>query len=179
MLHTFVRLADRVWRWARGEYEKRLTGTLASLPADMLADAARQVMRFTMPLPDTPVDALPYLLRSFGLPTYDESYWDTLDRLRDASETHAVAGAQAMLEREAVRCGLENPTISLPTMLHPGETPSYWIVADGIGEIAVYGEFTYGDFIWGYQFGQSRNIRAMTKYFKPARERFLGVRPYD
>lgn len=181
MIHTFVRYAERSLRWAVGDRANRLTGVLSALPADMMAEAARLVSRWSLPLDESPIDLLPYLLRAFGLPQYEEPYFQTLARLRTYLDTHAVAGAQAMLVAEAELCGFTSPSIET------GPDSSFWLVSPDIGTgTVVFGDGTlYGDpgAFYGYlptALGDNdkarRNFLRALSFFRPARERFLGLK---
>lgn len=177
MKHSFTRYAAAFLRWARGRYEVRLTGAFA-LMADCAADGVRQGARWLLPLVDTPEDALRYQLRHFGLPTYIEGYFETLVRLRDYLPTLEVSGSVDMLKAEALRVGLTNPTV----IAEGGENYviGFSIYADNVGAMVTYGTaFQWGGFQYGHQIdGDSRrNLRAMLRYFRPAREFFTGVFP--
>lgn len=196
---TFVRQAAVMLRWALGERAHRLTSTLAGLLPDMIADAVRQAMRFTMPLlTDAPVDALPYLLRSFGLPTYEEidsdtQYFATLDRLRAAWTTHETAGAATRIEEEAVTAGLTDAEVFTDQTLLPFPWRDGLLDTDHESAFGIFstdatappdiGEpgLVFGaDAIVGAQgigARRWRNIRALMAYFRPARERFIGIFP--
>lgn len=171
--NTFVRYADRVLRWALGERAHRLTSTLAGLLPDLRVDAVRQVVRWTMPLTDTPVDALPYLLQRYGLPSYVETYQNTLIRLRAYIDTHERAGAKAQLIEELNRAGLAVVNIDVDNTL------SAFAVVYGAGVVPTYGSGpTYGQagLIFGAQVTptEARNTIRLMTYFKPARERWTG-----
>lgn len=188
LLNTFSRLVNLKQRWALGERAHRITSVIAGLLNDAISDGARQVFRWTLPLPDTPVDALPYLLRDFGLPSYVEGYFATLARLRTAFATHAIAGSEAQLISEAVIAGLTGAGIELDT------DSSFWFTYPDAGD-----ELEYGDSgpltcdydeengippngyapIYGVQLTDdiAHNLRRLIAYFKPARERWNGVKP--
>jgi hypothetical protein len=171
-IHTFLRHAAVALRWARGERAHRLTSVVAGLLPDMITESVRLAARYTMPLVDTPLDALGYLLRDYGLPSYEETYAATLARLRDAWPTHEVAGARAMLEREAARCGLADPVV----VVEPES--AFCLETTSATAPAVWGGFDWGDgTLLGSQIPQpaARNLLRMMRVFRPARERFTGV----
>lgn len=177
---TFVRYAAAFLRWARGRYETRLTGTLA-LVHDCVADAARQGARWLIPAVDTPTDALRYQLRHFGLPTYVEGYFATIARLRDYLPTLAASGGIDMLTAECVRIGLVNPTVTADSTTLEVDY-AFSVYADDVGGMASYSnleELYWGAFQYGHQLPPDtrKNLRAMLRYFRPAREFFNGVYP--
>jgi hypothetical protein len=151
----------------------RTAGFLFGLLPDSLIEGVRQSQRFTMPLPETPVDALQHLLVLYGLPTYAEGYFSTLDRLRNAWLTHEVAGAQVQLEAELVsRCGLTDATI-IPDGLH-----AFSIETSDAAAYATWGSFNYGDgTIYGWQIDNdvAQNVLRCLRYFKPARILYTGL----
>jgi hypothetical protein len=176
MIHTFIRYTAAFLHWAKGEMAFRLTATVGGLLHDCMGDTARQIWRFSLPLYDTPVDALPMLLRHFGLPTYDETYAETITRLRDVWNTHQYAGAEVMLIAEAARCGITNPSIEIDT-----GPLGFWIKGDNVqGVMPKFGTFDYDDGTqWGYIADDpvhAKNVLAMMQYFKPAREYFRGLK---
>lgn len=178
-VHTFVRFTDLFMRWARGERAHRLTSLCAGLVQDCLADAVRQIGRWGHPTKDTPLDALGYLLRDYGLPQYIEPYATTLARVSNAWATHEIAGSKAMLEAEAAICGLAEPRV-IPT---PG--PSITIETPSASAPLVWGNFFYSapgnilEITYGGQLPKVMNhnlVRAM-RWFRPAREWFWAVKP--
>ncbi len=158
-----------------GTFAKRMGEFLAGLLTDTMVEGARQAMRFSLPLGDTPIDALPYMLRSFGLPFYSELYETTITRLRSAWDTHVVAGAQTMLEAEFAGIGLENPAVDTLGSLH-----LFGLLADNAEPDATWGTFDYNDgTVYGGQIDPiiARDINRLLRYFKPARVRWLGLTP--
>lgn len=179
-LATFIRYAARALRWARGPAELRHTGVLSGLLPDGVSEAARSIVRWSMPLVNTPEDAIPHLLRHYGLPPYAESYAATLTRLRDTWPTHEIAGAEDMLAAEAERCGITNAVIT-----RDNDTDSaFWIEGDNIDPvIPAYDTagtiYTGGGIVYGCQPPSNdvaKNLRSMIRYFRPARERYRGLR---
>jgi hypothetical protein len=176
-INTFTRRAAMLWRWARGERALRLTETIAGLTPDILADTFRQVMRWTLPLEDTPEDALVYLLRDHGMPSYVEPYQQTLNRVLEFIDVIPYAGAQAMLAAQAAYCGLVNPVI-VPDL----PNSEFSITADNVGFMPRWGDpsLKWGDpNVWGnfVSVETGKNLRAMLEFFRPARERYTGAHP--
>lgn len=172
--NTFIRFAARTLRWAVGEYSHRLTSVVAGMVPDALADATRQIVRWTMPLYDTPVDVLPYLLRNYGMPSYLETYAQTMARLRIPVDVHQTAGSKAMLEAELTRAGFVGATIETDI------NSSFWIVY-GNGITPEYGTgLTYGTpgLVYGSQVtqAQAHNAIRLMQYFRPAREFWRGFK---
>jgi hypothetical protein len=151
--------------------------TISGLGSDILADTARQVMRWSLPLEDTPEDALVYLLRDHGLPAYAEPYQQTLDRVRDFINVIPFAGSQSMLESQADLCGLTNSVV-IPNL----EDSEFSIAADNVGFMPRWGDpgLKWGDpIVWGNYVlpNTAKNLRSMLQYFRPARERYTGLSP--
>lgn len=164
-------------RWALGERAHRLTSVVAGLLPDMIADAVRQIARWRMPLEDTPIDAIPYMLRAYGLPEYIETYWQSLLRLRNHIETHERAGAQEQLIEELERAGLANCSI----VVYGGEN-AFWIDYPEAGaEILYDGSHLYGapEIVYGSGIDpiDAHNVIRLMRYFRPARERWAGFVP--
>jgi hypothetical protein len=176
-INTFTRRAAMLWRWARGERALRLTEAIAGLTPDTLADTFRQVMRWTLPLEDTPEDALVYLLRDHGMPAYVEAYQQTLDRVREFIDVIPYAGSQVMLTAQAAYCGLVNPIV-VPDL----PNSEFSITADNVGFMPRWGDpsLKWGDpNVWGnfVSVETGKNLRAMLSFFRPARERYTGAMP--
>lgn len=175
IVDTFVRaLAAGSYRLLHaGEWASKLNFVVSGLLSDCKAETARQIMRWTLPLTDTPLEVVPYLLYQFGLPAYEESYAATMDRLRDAWPTHEVAGAKDMLDSQAVLCGLADASAE------PDEPAdfNFCIVTTDAGAVPTYGTFTWGD---GTIYGEAvdplvaRNVIRMMRYFRPAGARWKG-----
>lgn len=178
MLDTFVRYAAVSLRWALGERAHRLTSVFAGLLPDLVADSFRQVMRWSLPLFDTPVDAIPYLMQHYGLPPYDETYARSMARLRSFLDTHVNAGAEAMLIAEAEAAGFPAGTISIEPLPGIGAFAIVYTEADGVPH--TFGDGTkYGDgTLYYYQISktEAHNVRRLIEYFKPARDLFAGVK---
>lgn len=171
---TFVRFADKTLRWAVGEFAHRLTSVVAGLSSDTIADGVRQLVRWTMPLYDTPVDVLPILLRNYGMPSYTEAYAATMARLRIPWDVHQTAGSQSMLEAELERAGFVGATIETDV------DSSFWVVY-GNGATPTYGSgITYGTpgLVYGSQVtaDQAHNVKRLMSYFRPAREFWRGIK---
>lgn len=172
---TFVRFAARKLRWAVGERAHRLTSTVAGLAIDCVADGVRQLVRWTMPLQDTPVDVLPILLRNYGMPGYLESYAATMARLRIPVDVHQTAGSKAMLEAELERAGLPGATIETDV------NSSFWVVyGNGVTPEYDAASHVYGapGLVYGSQIthAQAHNVKRLMAYFRPAREFWRGIK---
>lgn len=174
--NTFVRFAAVKLRWAVGEYSHRLTSVIGGLLPDLVADSVRHIVRWTMPLDDTPTDALPHLLRNYGMPTYIEAYAATMARLRAVVDVHQTAGSQSQLEAELARAGMPGATIEIDS------GSSFWI-RWGDGTTPTYGEpgLTYGTpgLVYGSQVSaaDAHNAKRLMSYFRPARELWRGFLP--
>lgn len=176
-IHTWVRRCGMLWRWARGERAHRLTETVAGLPADLVSDTMRQIARWGLPLVDSPQDALSYQLRDHGMPAYVEPYANTLARIREFTTWIPRAGSTSMLEVQAEWAGLVNPVV-----VSVKADTEFSITADNAGFQPRWGDpgLTWGD---GYPYGHyvppdiAKNLRALMRFFRPARERFTGVAP--
>lgn len=165
-----------------GEAALKTAATLAGLLPDSLSEGARQVSRWTLPLDDTPISALKYLIAHYGLPVYEgESYAETLARLRDAWDIHVRAGSLDMLITELERAGLIGPTIThddsgAPLCKAQGQM---YIEAYNIGPNLTWGDFVYGD---GSNYGGqvdppvARNVQRVLKWYKPARTTLIDFR---
>lgn len=174
--NTFLRrvaFGGMRFMWGNGRWALRLAGTLVGLLPDMIAESARLAQRWSMPLVDTPADATQYQLRMFGLPAYIEGYFATLDRLRSAWATHAIAGSIAQLEEELARIGFVNPAVSATGV-------NTWTVdADNVtpGSL-LWGAFFYGDgSTWDSDLplSISQSLVVLLRYFNPAGTRFEFV----
>lgn len=184
VLHTFTRLVAYRCAWALGPRAAALTGLLAGLVPDMGADAIRQICRWLFPIDSNiPIDALPFMLRLYGIPAYDgESYHGTLARLRDAMMTHSRAGGVDMLAQELSRItGLDPAAFNV--VPDPPAKFSIAVTEGGLAAKRKYGAAgaTYGrGKSYGFQAPDirwTRNVQRMMRYFKPARERFTGLEP--
>ena len=177
-INTFVKYASRFYRWARGDRAHRLTETVSGLTDDILADTMRQVMRWGLPLADTPEDALVYLLRDNGMPAYVETYQQTLDRGQAFADVLPIAGSTVMLTAQAALCGLINPVL-----VNELTETKFCFTADNIGFQPRWGDvgLTWGQngLVWGYQVDKNvaKSLRNMLAFYRPAREEYTGVKP--
>lgn len=185
-IHTFTRRALQELPWDGARFGA-LFGYLSGLIPDSYAEGCRSVARMLVPLPETPRDALPHLLRAFGLPAYlvhDTStptgYAATLARMGAAAwATHSIAGSVVGLEAELATAGVTTPTI-VPDA-DPTVSTFYLTTPDASGPPQEWGGGTWGDGTCYGEYAVSQparqGIRAVMEYFRPARSRFTGVTP--
>ncbi len=190
--HTFLRrTAYYVWRVApfSGDFGRRFTGIVHGLVPDSIAEAVRQAVSMVLPRKGgTPVDALPHLLKTFGLLGYPgEGYPSTIDRLLDAWNTHARGGTPGGVELELARAGFTGTMVEYPDtlVLDPtAYTSDFWItftvppvantgVVYGSGP-PVYGEFVYG--ISGITSQEIVTTKRIVQYWQDAGTRYRGPR---
>lgn len=178
---TFVRaVAAGYYRFVwGGDAHLRMNGTINGLLRDTICEAGRVIGRWTMPLDDTPVDALQWLLYKYGLPAYEEltdvaAYFATLDRVRDAWDTHGNAGATVMLEAQALLAGLTDAVI----VVLAADTRQFWIETSDATPGGTYGPGrVYGEGrVYGAQIDRrlARNVKRAMRYFCPAGHQFAG-----
>lgn len=162
-----------------------LIGYLAGLVPDALDETCLEAARMYIPRRGvSPPAALPYLLRMFGLPTYEgETYAQAFDRLEDAWPTHARAGTPEGLTIELNRLpGVSGYVYEITTEDPSTALADFWALVDGVSDgLVFYGSpgLDYGTFVYGRS-GITRaddaRIRACMLYWRGARSRYRGVR---
>lgn len=185
-IHTFLRRALQELPWD-GPAFGAMFGYLSGILPDSLAEGHRSVARMLVPLPYTPVDVLPHLLRAFGLPAYQvhdtsvsAGYLAVLARCRAAWDTHAIGGSNAGMAAELESAGLadvrvhrgwEDSTISEFRIETSSATLS--------DEYGAGGDWGDGDHygVWDLTESQAQGLRAVLAYWRPARSRFIGIHP--
>jgi len=92
-MNDFLRFSLQIVPTAlKGFFGQRLHGTFALL-FNEIADGTRQAVRLRFPDVTTPVDALPFLARNFGVPWFDgESEQSYRDSLRAIDDTVGAPG---------------------------------------------------------------------------------------
>lgn len=174
---TWIRRnAAGVYRWALGELAHRMTSTVAGLLPDSVAHALWSIRRWGVPADDTPVDAIPILLRRFGAPSYDgETYVAALLRLRTLRAVQEIGGSVSQLIAEWLLVTDRTVTI------REYESDRSFEVVDtggGLDPVPTYGDFVYGDgTTWGglYSGRPARRVRELLRYYRPARSRYRGI----
>jgi hypothetical protein len=176
--NTFSRLVAFSMRWARGELAHRMTSVVAGVIPDAIADGARQVMRAMLPLPGSMPDAVPSMLRRFGLPPYMPgviTYAAQLIRLQAALDTQAFAGSYAQMLAELVSIGIASPDIDTT-----GVEASGFFIATTDFTPTIVGSWTIGDDTsigaTATDVAKTRSVVQMLEYFKPAADRFEGFK---
>jgi hypothetical protein len=160
-----------------------LIGYLAGLVPDALDETCLQAVRMALPNRGvSPPSALPFLLRAFGLPTYEgETYAQTFARLEDVWPTHARAGTPGGLTIELNRLpGVSGYIYEISSEEPTYSTGDFWAMVDGVvdGEV-LYGAPTYGGFLYGRSgitLADEARIRACMLYWRSGRSRYRGVR---
>lgn len=184
-INTFFRRAMEQLPWDGPRFAS-LFGWVTGLAPDSLAEGHRTVARMLLPLPESPVDILPYLARAMGVPLYpvhDTSsptgYAATLARLQATLATHAVAGSSAGLVVELIAAGLLGDDYDVAVVPDADQTlQAFDVVADSDPPETYGGGATYGDgTIYGRQLtaDQARGLLAVMAYFRAAGARFREV----
>ncbi len=160
-----------------------LIGYLAGLVPDALDETCLDAARMYIPRRGvSPPAALPYLLRMFGLPTYEgETYAQSFDRLEDAWPTHARAGTPEGLNIELNRLpGVSGYVYEITTEDPTTPLADFWAMVTGVEDgVVAYDGQPYGSFVYG-RYGitpaDDARIRACMLYWRGARSRYRGVR---
>lgn len=181
-IHTYLRRALQQLPWD-GPRFAALFGWLSGLAPDVLAEAHRTVARMLVPVPESPVDILPYLARAMGIPLYavhdattPAGYVASMARLRTTLAVHEVAGSIAGLASELTLAGLEDVTIAPDddqTLQAFDVKCSNSTAPETYGGGATYGDGT----IYGRQLppNVASGVLAVMRYFRPAGARFRNI----
>lgn len=185
--HTSTRWAAR-WNPWNGSRWERLWGLFAGVLPDAYREAVRVSARMMLPIDGVHPEAIPPMLRRFGLPAYlvespltaPAGYAAALARILDAWNTHAVAGSTAGMETELSRAGVAGATIVNITGT-AAEGADFAISVPTSTAGATYdGGAVFDD---GTTFDrqvtatESQGIAAVIRHFKPARSLFRRLDP--
>jgi hypothetical protein len=180
--HTWIRWAAAKLPWDDELFSAAWMIVVGLVP-DSLTEIGRQLARMQLPVEGTHPETIAYLLRRFGLPSYQAEqpytasagYLAVLARLRDAWATHAIAGSLAQLNAELVRAGFDADAEFVPE----GDAGDFYLAAPSSGAPFVYD--AGADYDEGNTYdrdvtpAQSQGLAQLIRYFAPARSRFVRI----